>query len=158
MLEPGNLPQMNALVSGGHNISRRSPSESDRVSPIKFPLEPLFRIDPPYTPNRGPRPRVALDDQYQVRRSDPLVRQSPGLEMSYPLVHFPLDEIHVAQRCSSGPKLHQKRRRGPPVSNSNAFYDQVGTAFQRVVLDDPEQNGARERCVISASLLFNQME
>ena len=61
--------------------------------------------------------------------------------MPYPSVYLPLDRITISQRRSARTQFDQKHRRGPPVSDSDAFDDEVRTALERVLLDGPERNG-----------------
>ena len=103
-------------------------------------------------PNGGPGPCRTLDNHDQLHRSNPLVSQSPRLEVSYPPVHFPLDGVGIPQRRSAGAGFDQKRGRRSPVSNSDAFDDKVGTAFERVLFDYSEMK--REWGARSARLVY----
>ena len=134
--------------------SRRSPSRGSGVSFVELHPELLFGIGSPDMSNRRPtRPRRTLNNHDQLRRSNPLVSQPPRLEMSYPPVHLPFDGTRVSQRCSARTEFDQKRGRRSPVSNSDAFDQKVGTAFERVLLDHSKnRNGNKDA---RSARLFN---
>ena len=96
-------------------------------------------------PSRSSRPRRALHNHEQLHRSDPLVSQPPRLEVSNPPVHLPLDRTRLSQRRGARTKFDQKRRRRSPVSNSNAFDEEVWTTLERVLLDHPKMKRRQMR-------------
>ena len=118
--------------------STRSPSRSGGVSSVELPLKLLFRIGPSYMPSRRPRPRGTLYNHERLHGPDPLVSRPPRLEMSDPPVHLPFDRIRISQRRGARAEFDQKHRRWSPVSNSDAFNEEVRTALERVLLDHPK--------------------
>ena len=110
-------------------------------------------------PSRSPRPRRALYNHEQLHRSNPLVSQPPRLEMSNPPVHLSLDRPCTSQRRGARTKFDQKRRRRSPVSNSDAFNEEVWTTLERVLLDHPKMKRTQEdgRCAISASVISREI-
>ena len=146
------------VVEDGRS-STGSLSRSGRVSSIELPLKLLFRIGPSYVPSRSPRPRRALYNHEQLHRSNPLVSQPPRLEMSNPPVHLPLDRPCTSQRRGARTEFDQKRRRRSPVSNSDAFNEEVWTTLERVLLDHPKMKRTQEdgRCLISASVISREI-
>jgi len=64
--------------------------------------------------------------------------------MPYSPVHLPFDRVRVSKRRSARAEFDQKRGRRSPVSNSDAFDDEVGAALERVLFDHPTRSGNKK--------------